>query len=177
MFNLPEYSRRDALIYIGKALALTQVISSAAAQPLLNDHETKTLRVLAALIMPGSLEAGAPEFIDFLCGRNEELAAIFTGGLAWMDGEMRRRGEASFVDAAPAKQTALLDVIAYRKNETPALAPGFKFFGWARNMVVDAYYTSAIGMTDLGYMGNSAVSSFSVPQEAIDYAIKRSSFA
>jgi len=43
--------------------------------------------------------------------------------------------------------------------------------------VADAYYTSPIGMRELGYMGNSAVAHFSVPQEAIDYAVKRSPLA
>jgi hypothetical protein len=32
-------------------------------------------------------------------------------------------------------------------------------------------------MKDLGYMGNSAMSQFSVPQEAVDSALKRSPFA
>jgi hypothetical protein len=41
-------------------------------------------------------------------------------------------------------------------------------------MVVDAYYTSPIGIKDLGYIGNTALSKFEVPQQAIDYALKRS---
>jgi hypothetical protein len=41
-------------------------------------------------------------------------------------------------------------------------------------MVVDAYYTSPIGIKEVGYMGNTAVSKFEVPQEAVDYALKRS---
>jgi gluconate 2-dehydrogenase gamma chain len=187
-----EFSRRDALLQIGKAIVLTTagagVIPAALAQQLhatlntggkyqpksLNDHEYETLRALSEQIVPGALDAGAPEFIDFLCSRNDELAAIYTGGLAWMDDEMRRRGEASYLDAPAERQTALLDVIAYRKNETPENAPGIRFFVWARNMVLDAYYTSPAGMKELGYMGNSAMSSFSVPQEALDYALKRS---
>ena len=68
----------------------------------------------------------------------------------------------------------MLDLIAYRKNESAELGPGIKFFEWARKMVVDAYYTSPIGIKDLGYMGNTALSKFEVPQEAIDYALKRS---
>jgi hypothetical protein len=43
--------------------------------------------------------------------------------------------------------------------------------------VVDAYYTSPAGVKDIGYMGNGAMKVFSVPQEAVDYAIKRSPFA
>jgi hypothetical protein len=44
-------------------------------------------------------------------------------------------------------------------------------------MTVDAYYTSAAGIKEVGFMGNRAIKEFKVPQEAIDYAIKRSPFA
>jgi gluconate 2-dehydrogenase gamma chain len=145
-------------------------------------HEYATLRRLAELILPpdehskGALDAGAPEFIDLLASNNAELAAIYTGGMAWLDGQMKHRYQALFLDALPAQQTAMLDLIAYRKNEAerPDLGPGIRFFTWVRNMVVDAYYTSKVGMDDLGFMGNSAMAKFSVPQEAIDYALKRS---
>jgi hypothetical protein len=43
--------------------------------------------------------------------------------------------------------------------------------------VLDAYYTSPIGIKELGYMGNTAVSEFHVPEEALQYALKRSPFA
>src|SRR5690349_2939719 len=58
-----------------------------------NPHEFETLRRLADLIIPadehspGAAEAGAPEFIDLLAAESEELAAIFTGGFAWLDGQ------------------------------------------------------------------------------------------
>ena len=68
----------------------------------------------------------------------------------------------------------MLDLIAYRKNSTPDLAPGIGFFTWVRNMTVDAFYTSKAGMDDLGFMGNAALSHFSVPAEAVEYAVKRS---
>ena len=147
----------------------------------LTGHEYATLRSLADLILPadehspGALEAGAADFIDFLCAASDEMRDIYTGGIAWLDDEMRRRYEGrDFLGAKPEQQTALLDLIAYRKNESPELNPGIAFFTWARRMVADAYYTSPIGMKDLGYMGNSAMSQFSVPQEALDYALKRS---
>jgi len=54
------------------------------------------------------------------------------------------------------------------------LQAGIRFFAWARKMVVDAYYTSAVGIEEIGYEGNKGMSEFSVPQEAIDYAIRRS---
>ncbi|HYW42876.1 MAG TPA: gluconate 2-dehydrogenase subunit 3 family protein [Bryobacteraceae bacterium] len=150
----------------------------------LTAHEYATLRRLADLIIPaderspGALEAGAADFIDFLCAASDDMKEIYTGGIAWLDDEMRRRhGGKDFLDAQPSEQTGMLDLIAYRKNQSPELGPGIQFFTWARRMVADAYYTSPIGMRELGYMGNSAVAHFSVPQEAIDYAVKRSPLA
>jgi hypothetical protein len=145
-------------------------------------HEYSTLRRLAELIMPAdehsksALDAGAPEFLDLLCASNAELSTIYTGGIGWLDNQMKQRYQASFLDGRPEQQTAMLDLIAYRHNEAdhPELAPGIRFFAWARNMVVDAYYTSQAGIDDLGFQGNGAVAQFSVPEEAIRYAISRS---
>ena len=145
-----------------------------------NEHEYKTLEKLADLIIPadehspGALAGGAPEFIDFLSSQSPELAEIYTGGLAWLDHQMNKTYSATFIAAAPEQQTAMLDLIAYRKNNSPELGPGIVFFNWVRNMTVDAFYTSKAGMDDLGYMGNGAMSEFHVPAEAIEYALKRS---
>ena len=199
---MKDVSRREALRNIG-AITLTtfglNVVSAEGAQHVHNAvrevkkaaqgaykpkrftaAEYKTLRRLADLIIPadehsqGALAGGAPEFIDFLSSQSGELAEIYTGGLAWLDHEMRRRYGASFVEARPEQQTALLDLIAYRKNDSPELGPGIRFFTWVRNMTVDAFYTSKAGMDDLGFLGNGAMSEFSVPASAIEYAVKRS---
>jgi hypothetical protein len=194
---MSDVTRRDVLYQIGAGLTLAGNVSAQTAQHAhhavekakaagpykpraLNQHEYATLRRLADLIIPadakskGALDAGAPEFIDFLCSRNDELKAIYTGGVAWLDAEMKRRHQAVFVRAQPAQQTALLDLISYRKNASPELNAGIHFFEWARNMVADAFYTSRIGMADLGFMGNGAMSEFSVPKEAVEYALGRS---
>jgi hypothetical protein len=146
----------------------------------LTPHEYKTLEKLADLIIPaddnspGATAAGACEFIDLLASQNPQLLGIYTGGIAWLDQSSQRLYSKDFVGAAPQQQTTLLDLIAYRKNESPATGPGIKFFEWARRMVVDAYYTSPAGIKAIGYMGNTAVAKFEVPQDAIDYAMKRS---
>ena len=198
-----EVSRRELLRAIGASLALgaggAELLSAQDAAHVhqmaagdrargdykpkcFNAHQYATLRRLAELIVPpeehskGALEAGAPEFIDLLASSNAELAAIYTGGMAWLDDQMKHRYQAVFTAAKPAEQTAMLDLIAYRKNEAahPELGPGIRFFNWVRNMVVDAYYTSKVGMDDLGFQGNGVMASFSVPEEALQYALKRS---
>ena len=148
-----------------------------------NAHEYKTLQRLSDLIIPadehspGALAAGAADWIDFMSSNSPELREIFTGGMAWLDHDMQRRYGADFVDAKPEQQTAMLDLIGVQKNAAPENEPGIHFFHWARNLVLDAYYTSPIGIKELGYMGNTAVSEFHVPEEALQYALKRSPFA
>jgi len=148
-----------------------------------NAHNFQTLRKLGDLIIPadehsrGASDAGAAEYIDFLSSHNEELAAIFNGGFGWLDDYMGKKYGADFLSAKPEQQRALLDLVAYRKNASAETAGGARFWVWVRNMVVDAYYTSPVGVADLGYMGNGAMSHFSVPQEAVDYVMRRSPFA
>jgi gluconate 2-dehydrogenase gamma chain len=147
---------------------------------LLNDHEYRTLRRLADLIIPdepgspGALHAAAPDWIDLMCSVNERLADIYTGGIAWLDRAMQSRNQTDFVSATPAQQTAMLDLIAYRKNDGPEYGPGIQFFRWARNMIVDAYYTHPEGVKAIGYMGNKGQAKFFVPEESLQYALKRS---
>lgn len=143
----------------------------------LTQHEFDTLKTLCEIIVPGASKGGTAEFIDLLSSQNPEMSAIYTGGIAWLDDEMKLEYHADFLTASSEQRTKMLDKIAYRKNQTPELAPGIKFFNWARRMAVDGYYTSAAGIKEVGYMGNRAVREFTVPQEAIDYAVKRSPFA
>jgi gluconate 2-dehydrogenase gamma chain len=148
-----------------------QAASSGVYRPkLLTAHEFGMLQTLCELIVPGASKGHAAEFIDLLCSQNPDMAFIYTGGIAWLDHVMQRTVNATFLAARPDDQKALLDKIAYRGNATPELTAGIRFFEWVRRMTVDAYYTSAAGIAELGYMGNKASGKFEVPPQAIDYA-------
>ncbi len=188
------FSRRQALVQIGAGMGLaaageglleaqqaapaSAAHAAAFAPKALTAHEYATLDSLAEWIVPGARVNGSAQFIDFLCHATDDMKVIFTGGLAWLDDAMRKRADGKdFVSSSKDQQKALLDLIAFRENDSPELGPGIVFFDWARRLVVDAYYTSAQGIKEVGYMGNTAVSAFSVPQEAVDYVMKRSSLA
>jgi gluconate 2-dehydrogenase gamma chain len=143
----------------------------------LTQHEFDTLKTLCEIIVPGASKGNAAEFIDLLASQNTDMLTIYTGGIAWVDEAMKRQYHADFLTAKTEQRTEMLDNIAYRKNRTAELAPGITFFNWARRMTVDAYYTSAAGIKEVGFIGNRGVKEFKVPQEAIDYAVKRSPFA
>jgi gluconate 2-dehydrogenase gamma chain len=140
----------------------------------LTPHEFATLKTLCEIIVPGASKGGAAEFIDLLSSQNPEMLAIYTGGLGWLDEKMKREAGVDFLSAKDAERKEVLDRIAYRRNDSPDLAPGIRFFTWARRMTVDAYYTSPAGIQEVGFMGNKGQTEFKVPREAIDYAMKRS---
>jgi hypothetical protein len=196
---MSDISRRDALRRLGLVLVSTGVIDRVAAQEVhqmagaeraaaggtytpkaLSAHDYATLDRLTDLIIPvengkpGAKAAGAAAWIDMMCSENGQLKGTYTKGLAWMDAAIAKQGAKDFVSASPAQQTALLDLIAFRRNSTPDLAPGIEFFTWARRMTVDAFYTSAIGIKDIDYRGNTALASYPEPTEAIAYALKKS---
>src|SRR3982750_4694565 len=87
---------------------------------LCNAHEFATLRRLSELIIPAdevsgsAADAGAPEFIDLIAANNDDIGTEILGGLAWLDRAMETRNGKQFLNAPPADQTALLDLIAFR---------------------------------------------------------------
>lgn len=195
---MSEVSRRDALRRFGLALMATGCLDRLSATEVhaiasevrhgspaftpraFDAAEFRTLERLTDLIIPvenerpGALAAGAAAWIDLIASENDRLQKIYKDGFAWLDAAMVKRGAATFVSATPDQQTALLDVIAFRRNETPELAPGIAFFAWVRRMTVDAFYTSEIGIKDIDYRGNTPAATYTTPAESIAYALERS---
>jgi gluconate 2-dehydrogenase gamma chain len=195
---MSDITRRDVLRRLGLTLMATGVLDRVSAQEVhqmtaaaqrgasaytpkaMSPHAYRTLERLTDFIIPvengkpGALAAGAAAWIDMLASENPQLKEIYTSGLAWLDDTMKKGGATDFVSAAAADQTALLDRIAYRRNQSPELDPGIQFFAMARRMTVDAFYTSEIGIADIDYQGNRPQASYPAPAEAIAYALKRS---
>lgn len=131
-------------------------------------HQYETLNRLCDAIIPkdehsgGAVEAGAPEFIDLLTSENPEFQLQLGGGLVWLDSFCADRYDKPFMECAPEQRTEVLDLIAYRKNahQDPSLRQGVVFFAFLRNMTMDGFYTSKIGIADLQYIGNTSLTEF-----------------
>ncbi len=136
------------------------------------DHEFSTLKTLCDCILPAdevspaASVAGAPEYIELLASNNPKLAHIFRGGLAWLNAHAP---SGTFTPS----DTALLDRIADRRRAAPADQPGAEFFDWARKLTIDAFYTHPAGYQDVDYKGGKGMTEFSVPAEALDYALQK----
>lgn len=126
----------------------------------------QTLRKLCELIIPpdeksgGAIEANAPEFIDLLTSENPEFQIQLGGGLRWLDAYCRRSYRQPFLNCPPELQNSTLQLLAYRKNSTPQISQGISFFSLLRNLTVDGFYTSEIGIKDVGYIGNDVMGEY-----------------
>jgi len=135
-----------------------------------SDHEWATVGILADMVIPAderggsATDAGVPAFIDFIltdeladARRNEEVQTAVRGGLFWLDRECQGRFSAAFVGCSDEQRRAVLDDIAWPDRAPEELSQGVAFFNTFRDLVASGYWTSEIGMNDLGYMGNTFV--------------------
>jgi hypothetical protein len=140
------------------------------------DHELATMTILCDMIIPqdeisgSASEAKVPEFIDFIVQEMTQHQVPLRGGLRWLDMFCIKKYEKAFKDCTPGQRTEIADLIAYpeRGKDKPELAPGIRFFSLARDLTATGFYTSAIGVKDLGYMGNKPTQWNGVPQEVLD---------
>lgn len=138
-------------------------------------HEYATVRVLAELVIPrdgrsgGALDAGVPEFMDFILAENPGMQTGFRDGLAWLDTESQNRFGRAFVDVADVDRRAILDDIAWPGRAKSAHAQGAAFFNRFRDLTASGFFSSRIGVEDLRYIGNTVVTEWrGCPPEALD---------
>jgi hypothetical protein len=143
--------------------------------------EWRTLRVLVDLIIPkdersgSATQGGVPEYLDEVVAFDKSqgthptgrLQTQLKGGIAWLNREARRRHEKPFADCAPAQQAAILDLIAWPEKAAPEHSPYVAFFNRLRDLTVGGFFTSKIGIADLGYTGNVAFDWQGPPKEAL----------
>ena len=130
------------------------------AEIFLNEHELETIAVLCDIILPanaeigGALDAEVPTFIEFIVKDMPAHQLPIRGGLAWLDNHANKLYNLAFSKLTRAQQTAICDTIAWPGKTAPELMAGEKFFTRMRNLTLTGYYTSELGIKDLGYQGN-----------------------
>ena len=138
-------------------------------------HEYATVTLLADTIVPkddrsgSATDAGVPQFIDFTMTDRLDMQTPMRGGLRWLDHEAHLRFGKPFVKCAEADRNAILDDIAYPLRAAPAFTQGAAFFTSMRNLVATGFYTSRMGIQDIGYMGNQPTTWEGCPAECLDH--------
>ena len=142
----------------------------------LNQHERETLGVLCDLILPKSdtfasaTEADVVEFIEFTSLDIPEMQNPLRGGLMWLDHESNSRFNTEFKTTSNTEQKEILDDIAYYDPTKPQSERSFEtnWFSLVRNLTMTGFYTSEIGIKEIGYKGNQPNVWDGVPQDVLD---------
>jgi gluconate 2-dehydrogenase gamma chain len=151
------------------------------------DHEMATITVLGDIIIPkdevsgSASDAKVPAFIEFIVKDMPEHQTPMRGGLRWVDMQCFKRYEKSFVDCTEQQRLGLVDDIAYPEIEykddngkivkkgkvKPGMEPGVAFFSLMRDLTSTGFYTSQIGVADIGFIGNAPNQWNGVPADVL----------
>ncbi|MBL7860618.1 MAG: gluconate 2-dehydrogenase subunit 3 family protein [Cyclobacteriaceae bacterium] len=144
-----------------------------------DDHEMKTIRILVDIIIPkddvsgSASDAKVPEFIEFIVKDMPRHQTPLRGGLKWLDVQCMKRFNADFASCTDAQQIEVIDEIAFPQKAKPEMQQGVAFFNLLRDLTACGFFTSEIGINDLGYQGNRPNQWDGVPQEVLDqYGLK-----
>ena len=103
-------------------------------------------------------DAAVPEFMDTMLDLEPDMRTANRGGLAWIDHQCHQRFDQDFVDCTDAAAPA-----AARRHRlsAPRAGPnwrrGVAWFNSFRDFTASGFFTSEMGVNDLGYQGNTAV--------------------
>ena len=144
-----------------------------------DEHEMKTISILADIIIPkdgtsgSATDAGVPAFIEFIVKDMPHHQTPMRGGLKWLDIRCLKSFNADFASCTSQQQIEMVDEIAYPEKAKPEMQQGVAFFNKMRDLTACGFFTSEIGIKDLGYAGNKPNQWDGVPQEVLDqYSVK-----
>ena len=135
--------------------------------------EMKTITILGDIIIPkdevsgSASDAKVPDFIEFIVKDKPEHQLPMRGGLRWLDMQCLTRYKNSFADCNTQQQMEMVDEIAWPKKAKPEMKPGVKFFSLVRDLTATGFYTSEIGVKDVGYIGNTPNQWNGVPADVL----------
>lgn len=127
--------------------------------------EWRTVKTLADIVIPrdaksgSATDAGVPQFMDFVMNEYPTNQTRMREGLGWLNAESRTRFGVPFPDAKAKDRLGLVDDLANPAKAKPEHLPGVRFFSAFRDLTASGFFTSRIGVQDIGYRGN-------VPQSA-----------
>jgi gluconate 2-dehydrogenase gamma chain len=124
------------------------------------EEEMISITILGDIIIPrdevsgSASDAKVPAFMEFIVKDMPEHQTPLRGGLRWLDLQCLNRYGKSFKDCGHDQQMEMVDRIAWPKKAKTDILQGVAFFNLMRNLVATGFYTSEIGVKDIGYIGN-----------------------
>ena len=136
-------------------------------------HEIATIVILADIIIPkdevsgSATDAKVPEFIEFIVKDMPDYQVPMRGGLRWLDRETQLRFQKNFKDCSHDQQIQVVDDIAYPRIAKPSMSQGVSFFSTMRDLTCTGFYTTKMGIDDIGYVGNQPNQWNGVPDDVL----------
>lgn len=127
--------------------------------------EWRQIRVMVDLIIPAdersgsATQAGVPQYMDFFCTEYPSYAWV-RDALRWFDGFAYNTYKKSFVRCTDAERRALFDQVAWPARAKPEVRDGVNHFNRLRDFTASGFFSSRVGVRDLGYVGNVAIPSW-----------------
>ena len=172
------FAEADAMRAAEHAMAALQGQAGGApyARKFFHVDEWKQLRVLVNLIIPkdersgSATDAGVPEFMDFICSEYPNYQMWVRDGLRWLDGLAYDTYHRNFANCSDAERRSMLDQIAWPAKASPEMRAGVQFFNSMRDFTASGFFSSEMGVKDIGYIGSTAVSEWNgCPKPALDH--------
>jgi len=137
-------------------------------------HAMATITVLGDIIIPRDAKSGSasdakvPDFIEFIVKDMPDNQTPMRGGLRWLDIQcLNRYNNKHFIECTHQQQIEMVSEIAYPKTAKPEMKQGVAFFNRMRDLTATGFFTSKIGIADIGYMGNTPGKWEGVPKDVL----------
>ncbi len=114
-------------------------------------HESETVLAVADLLIPetdtpGAKAARVNRFIDLMLSvESAERQKAYLQALGWLDGYCLNHYSNPFTKLDAAPQADILTLLTH-ENDDPQIAHGVKLFRTIKQSIVDAYYSSEVGL-------------------------------
>jgi hypothetical protein len=132
-----------------------------------------TAKSLADLIIPAddaspaASDVGVVDFIDEWISapypQQRGDRPIVLNGLLWIEAESQKRFQKAFPALSDAQRAQIADDVCSPAKVKPELAEAAKFFSKFRDLTAGGFYTTPVGMKDIGYTGNVPLQKFDGP--------------
>ncbi len=133
-------------------------------------EEFETVEVLTEMIIPrddkpGAREAQVASYIDFVvfsaAEHEPDLQKEWADGLALLDRISKENYGRAFRGISAAERERLLLAMSLPERDASARHPGFSFYQLVKEMTVEGFYSSRLGLIDvLEYQGLAYLSEF-----------------
>jgi len=150
----------------------------------LTEAGRQTTKALADLIIPADEHSPAASAVGVVEFIDEWISApypqqrgdreIVVPGLVWIEAEAQKRFKKSFAVVSGAQRAQIADDICSASKAKPEFATAAKFFAKFRDLTAGGFYTTPVGMKDIGYTGNVPLATFDGPPLA---ALKKAGLA